>query len=340
MDNKKQRILTGITTTGEPHLGNYVGAIRPAVESSQRDDVVTFFFLADYHALVKNHDAEKLHTSTLALTAAWLACGLDIKRAIFYRQSDIPEIMELNWLLTCFTAKGLMNRSHAYKALVAENTQSKTKDPDRGITMGLFCYPILMTADILMFKANRVPVGRDQLQHVEMARDIAMRFNHHYGEEYFVLPEAEINDDVAILTGLDGRKMSKSHNNTIPLFASRDQLHKLIKRVRTNSLPPSAPKDPEDCPLFDLYKAFTSKEAQTNMRNRYAEGIAWSEMKEIVFELIDSIVSPYRQDYQELLNDPTYIESVLQQGAELARQTSVPFMQRLRSAIGIKTLAR
>ncbi|MGE3501422.1 MAG: tryptophan--tRNA ligase, partial [Porticoccaceae bacterium] len=204
-----ERVLTGITTTGIPHLGNYVGAIRPAIAESRRSDVESFFFLADYHALIKCQDPELVHRSTLEIAATWLALGLDPDNVVFYRQSDIPEIPELTWLLTCMTAKGLMNRSHAYKAVVQEN-EAAGEDPDFGITMGLFSYPILMAADILLFNAHRIPVGRDQIQHIEMARDIAQRFNHHYGE-HFVLPEAAVDDNVALLQGLDGRKMSKSY---------------------------------------------------------------------------------------------------------------------------------
>jgi tryptophanyl-tRNA synthetase len=212
----KQRVLTGITTTGTPHLGNYVGAIRPAIAASERADVQSFYFLADFHALIKCHDPVLVHQSTREIAATWLALGLDTDNAIFYRQSDVPEIPELCWMLTCMAAKGLMNRAHAYKASVDANVAAGD-DADFGITMGLYSYPILMAADILMFNANKVPVGKDQIQHIEMARDIAARFNHHYGE-HFVLPEALVDDDVAVLQGLDGRKMSKSYGNTIPLF--------------------------------------------------------------------------------------------------------------------------
>jgi len=211
--------LTGITTSGTPHLGNYVGAIRPTVEASSLSDRQGYFFLADYHALIKNQDRELLRRSRQEISASWLALGLDTDRAVFYRQSDVPEIMELTWILTCLTSKGLMNRAHAYKSVVQENLDSGANDADKAITMGLFCYPILMAADILMFRATHVPVGRDQTQHLEMARDIAQRFNHHYGE-HMVLPQAVVEDDTALLSGLDGRKMSKSYNNTIPLFAS------------------------------------------------------------------------------------------------------------------------
>ena len=213
----KKRVLTGVTTTGIPHLGNYVGAIRPAVRAAQNPDTESFLFLADYHGIIKCHEPEMIHQSTQAVAATWLACGLDPERTTFYRQSDIPEVMELNWILTCITAKGLMNRAHAYKAAVQANVENNQEDPDHGVEMGLYSYPILMTADILMFNANEVPVGRDQIQHVEMARDIAGRFNHRF-KEVFTLPEVKIDENVELLVGLDGRKMSKSYGNTIPLW--------------------------------------------------------------------------------------------------------------------------
>ena len=226
----KQRVLTGITTSGAPHLGNYVGAIRPAIEASRSGDFESFFFLADYHSLIKSQNPELVHQSTMEIAAAWLALGLDTDKVTFYRQSDIPEITELTWFLTCMTAKGLMNRAHAYKGAVQANEEAG-EDADFGINMGLFSYPILMAADILMFNAHQIPVGRDQIQHVEMARDVAGRFNHHYGE-HFVLPSAVVDDKVAILQGLDGRKMSKSYGNTIPLFLSAKKLKKHINKIK------------------------------------------------------------------------------------------------------------
>ena len=221
---KKTRVLTGITTTGTPHLGNYVGAIKPAIAASRQADVDSFLFLADYHALIKSRDAEGIHQSSKEIAATWLALGLDPEQVTFYRQSDVPEITELCWILTCWTAKGLMNRAHAYKAAVQANEENG-EDPDYAVTMGLFSYPVLMAADILIFDGEKIPVGKDQIQHVEMARDIAQRFNHHYGET-FSLPEAVVEDDVAVLQGLDGRKMSKSYGNTIPLFETEKNLKK------------------------------------------------------------------------------------------------------------------
>jgi tryptophanyl-tRNA synthetase len=331
----RETILTGITTTGTPHLGNYVGAILPAIAASRRDDVKTYYFLADYHSLVKCQDSERVQRSTLEVAATWLAAGLDTEQSVFYRQSAIPEVMELTWILTCMAAKGLMNRAHAYKAAVDENTRAQETDPDKGITMGLFCYPILMAADILMFNANKVPVGKDQIQHLEMTRDIAARFNYYYGE-HFVMPEAVIDENAAVLLGLDGRKMSKSYNNTIPLFVPAEQLRKLILRIKTNSQPPGDPKDPNTCTLFAIYQAFASEKEVIALRKRYAEGISWGEMKQFLFEYLNDHLAAPRERYEALLRSPDYIEEILKEGAARAREYSVPFLQRIRQAIGIR----
>ena len=331
------RVLTGITTTGTPHIGNYVGAIRPAVAASKASQDESFFLIADYHSLVKGEDSDAVAQSTLEIAASWLATGLDTE-SIFYRQSDIPEITELAWILTCMTAKGLMNRAHAYKAAVAENEASGNKDPDKGVTMGLFSYPILMAADILIFKANKIPVGRDQIQHVEMARDIAGRFNHHFGE-LLVLPEAVVGESNATLPGLDGRKMSKSYGNTIPLFAEEKPLRKSIMRIKTNSLEPGEPKDPDDSALFAIYSAFATPEEAAAMRVEYENGIAWGEMKKILFEYINDHLTPARDEYRRLMAEPGHVEGVLKQGAERAREISSPYLAEIREAVGIRALA-
>lgn len=327
--------LTGITTTGTPHLGNYAGAIRPAIAASRRSDVQSFYFLADYHALVKNQDPDALQKSSLEVAATWLALGLDTSRSVFYRQSDIPEIPELTWLLTTITAKGLMNRAHAYKAAVQVNQEADDADPDKGITMGLFSYPVLMAADILMFKAHRVPVGKDQKQHVEMARDIGQRFNHLFGE-HFVLPEAVIAPNTAVLSGLDGRKMSKSYNNTIPLFVPANQLRKLIMRIKTNSLEPGQPKETEGSTLFEIYQAFATPEETAALVRRYAEGAGWGDLKKELFEYLDAHLAEARSNYEKLIADPGHVEGVLKEGAERARSLSVPFMKELRYAVGLR----
>lgn len=332
-----ETVLTGITTTGTPHIGNYVGAIRPAVEASMRGDARSFFFLADYHSLVKSTDPDLVARSTLEIAAAWLAAGLDPDKVLLYRQSDIPEIPELAWILTCVTAKGLMNRGHAYKSAVAENEARGGKDPDRGITMGLFSYPILMTADILMFNAHKVPVGRDQKQHCEMARDIAARFNHHFGET-FVLPEADIREETAVLPGLDGRKMSKSYGNSIPLFLPENRLRKAIMKIKTNSQLPEEPKDPDASTLFAIYQAFATPEETEAVRVRYREGIGWGEMKQILFEYISDHLRAAREEHARLIAAPDHVERLLQQGAEKARAVSRPFLAEIRSRVGLRPL--
>jgi len=331
-------VLTGITTTGTPHIGNYVGAIRPAIAASRDDSHSSCLFLADYHSLVKSGKPDQMAQSTLEIAASWLAAGLDPERVVFYRQSDVPEIMELAWILTCMTAKGLMNRAHAYKAAVAENETTEARDPDQGITMGLFSYPILMAADILMFNADIVPVGRDQKQHVEMARDIAQRFNHHFGET-FRLPEAEISETTAVLPGLDGRKMSKSYDNTIPLFLSEKQLRKAIMKIKTNSLEPGEPKDPDDSALFAIYSAFATADEVKAMRGRCADGIAWGEMKQQVFEQINGEIGEMRVEYESLIADPAQVESKLRAGAFKAREISVPFLAEIRARVGVRALS-
>jgi tryptophanyl-tRNA synthetase len=330
--------LTGITTTGTPHIGNYVGAIRPGIAASLDAGKKNYYFLADFHALAKNEEPDRISRSTLEIAAAWLALGLDTDNATFYRQSDIPEIPELTWILTSMTAKGLMNRAHSYKAQVQANVDGGGNDPDKGITMALYSYPILMAADILMFGATKVPVGRDQKQHVEMARDIAQRFNHHYGD-LFVLPEPVIDDHTAVLAGLDGRKMSKSYNNTIPLFAPEKRLRKLIMKIRTNSLEPGEAKPIEGSTLYDIYKAFATESETRAVEKRYASGIGWGEMKQLLFEYINDRIGPAREEYERLLADPAIVEAELRKGAQRAREIAAPFLARIRHAVGIRPLA-
>ncbi len=329
-----QRVLTGIATTGAPHLGNYVGAILPALAAGRDPAVESFYFLADYHALAKCQDPERVRQARIAVAASWLASGLDPERSVFYCQSAVPEIPALYWMLCCVTAKGLMNRAHAYKAAVAGNAAGSGRDADLGVTLGLYSYPVLMSADILMFNAHRVPVGRDQLQHLEMTRDIAQRFNHLYGP-HFVLPEAVIEEHVAVLSGTDGRKMSKSYNNTIPLFEDIDTMRKRIMKIKTNSLAPGEPKDTAGCTLFQIYSAFASDAQRRGMVAAYADGVAWGEVKRTLFELLEAQLSGPRARYRELLSDIGEMEALLARGAERARSVSVPFMDRLRNAVGI-----
>ena len=331
----KTRVLTGITTTGTPHLGNYVGAVKPAIHASQTPDVESFYFLADLHALIKAQDPRRVQQSRLEIAATWLALGLDTDNAVFYRQSDIHEIPELTWLLSCVCAKGLMNRAHAYKAAVADNEALGNQDMDKGVSMGLFGYPVLMAADILMFKANKVPVGRDQIQHIEMARDMAGRFNHIYKGDYFTLPEAVVDENVEVLRGLDGRKMSKSYDNTIPLFVSEKKLQKLVRKIKTNSLEPGEPKDPDTCTLFQIFSAFATPEETRAMRADYENGIGWGDAKNRVFEYVNEHLREPRERYNALLEDPGHIERVLQQGADKARAEAQPLMERLREVVGL-----
>ena len=328
------RVLTGITTTGTPHLGNYVGAIRPAVAASRDPSVDAYLFLADYHALIKNQNPDEVAQSSREIAATWLALGLDPENTYFYRQSDIPEITELSWVLTCSAAKGLMNRAHAYKAAVQTNEDSG-EDPDFGITMGLFSYPVLMAADILIFNAHQVPVGRDQIQHVEMARDIAQRFNHHYGET-FTLPQAVVDDHVAVLQGLDGRKMSKSYGNTIALFGTPKQLQKSINKIKTNLLEPGEPKDPEDSTVFQVWCAFADEAERESMRQAFADGIAWGEAKKQLFERVNDELAPAREIYDRLMANPEEVESILKHGAQRLRPQSTALLEKVRHAVGLR----
>ena len=333
----KTRVLTGITTSGTPHLGNYVGAIRPAIRSTHQPDVDAFFFLADYHALIKCEDPARIAQSRLQIAATWLAAGLDPETVHFYRQSDIAEIPELSWLLTCVTAKGLMNRAHAYKASVDANREQGVEDDD-GVTMGLYSYPILMAADILMFNAHEVPVGRDQVQHLEMARDIAQRFNHLYGGQtpWFVLPQAVVDDDVAVLKGLDGRKMSKSYNNTIPLFeGGAAAIKSAVARIVTDSLEPGQPKDPYASNLLPIYQAFAKPEQTAAFIDNLKQGMGWGQAKAELVDVIEAELAPLRQRYEQIITKPDYIEDVLQAGASKARAIATPFMAQLREAVGL-----
>jgi tryptophanyl-tRNA synthetase len=340
------RVLTGITTSGIPHLGNYVGAIRPTVAASRAPGTQNFYFLADMHALIKVQDPAKVQRSTLEIAASWLACGLepDNERVWFYRQSEIIEIPELTWFLTCVAGKGILNRAHAYKAAVDKN-RAEHEDDDFGITAGLFMYPVLMAADILVFNAHKVPVGRDQVQHIEMARDFAQRFNHLYGdpaaEPHLVLPEAVIEEHVATLPGLDGRKMSKSYDNTIPLFCTREELKKLIFSIVTDSRAPGEAKNTEGSALFQLYQAFAREEETAAMREAYAQGIGWGDAKQKLFERIDAELTPMRERYNALMAEPQKIETMLREGARVARERhGLPLMRRLREAVGFRDLSK
>lgn len=332
-----QRVLTGVTTTGTPHLGNYVGAIGPAIAASRESGVESFLFMADYHALIKCDDPARVARSRLEIAATWLACGLDPQRVTFYRQSDIPEIPELNWLLTCVTGKGLMNRAHAYKAATDANRADGVEEDD-GVTMGLFCYPVLMAADILMFNAHRVPVGRDQVQHIEMARDIASRFNHLYGQgrELFVLPQAQVDEAVALLPGLDGRKMSKSYDNTLPLFQGGARaLRETVARIVTDSRAPGEPKETEGSALVAIHDALATPQERQAFHADLRAGLAWGEAKARTTALLEAHIAPMREQYEALMARPDNIEDILLDGARKARAVAAPFLQELRAAVGL-----
>jgi len=332
------RVLTGITTTGTLHLGNYVGAIRPAVAASRAPGVESFFFMADFHALIKCDEPDRIARSSRAIAATWLAAGLDPERVVFYRQSDIPEIPELTWLLTCVTAKGQMNRAHAYKAAV-DAAVAAGEEPDANVSMGLFSYPVLMAADILMFNAHKVPVGKDQVQHIEMARDAAQRFNHLFGQgqELFTLPEAVTDAEMELLPGLDGRKMSKSYDNVIPLFEGGSAaLKDAVARIVTDSKLPGEPKDPEGQALVTIYDAFATAEQRAAFRAALRGGLGWGEAKQQLVALIEGQIGPMRQRYADLMAHPEQLEAILLTGAAKARAIAAPFLKRLRAAVGLR----
>jgi len=329
----KKRILTGITTTGIPHIGNYIGAIRPAIEFAKGSDE-SFFFLADYHSIIKNNNSTEISASVKNIALAWLSCGLDTETTYFYRQSDVPEILELSWILNCITSKGLMNRAHAYKAAISEND----KDVDKGINMGLFSYPILMAADILMFDTTHVPVGSDQIQHLEMTRDIAARFNHIY-DQLFTLPEPIIQKEDKVVPGLDGRKMSKSYQNIIPLLESEKKLKKSIMKIVTNSLEPGVPKDYKNCTVFELYKNFANEKEISLLKDSYEDGISWGEAKEVLFNAINHELTPVRDKYSEFVNDESLINDLLSDGAKKARILAKEKISKIREVIGIKRIS-
>ena len=329
----KKRILTGITTTGIPHIGNYIGAIRPAIELAQGSDE-SFFFLADYHSIIKNQNVDEIKNSVENVALAWLSCGLDPSNTNFYRQSDVPEILELSWILNCVTSKGLMNRAHAYKSETSKNTS----DPDKGITMGLFSYPILMAADILMFDSTHVPVGSDQIQHLEMTRDIAARFNHLF-KPLLTLPEPIIQEKEEVVLGTDGKKMSKSYGNVIPLLENEKVLKKSIMKIVTNSLEPGEPKDSQNCTVFDLYKYFATESEINTFQKSYDNGISWGEAKEILFDSINKELQPIRTKYEELSENKDHINDLLSDGAKKTRIIAKEKILQIREAVGLTKIS-
>ena len=327
----RKRILTGITTTGTPHIGNYLGAIKPALELVDAEND-SFFFLADYHALIKQTDSSEIEKSVKDVALSWLASGLDPEISNFYRQSDIPEVHELTWILSCCAAKGLLNRAHAYKSFVSENIKSGS-DEDKGIHLGLFSYPVLMTADILIFNATHVPVGPDQAQHMEMARDIAGKFNHTYSN-LLTIPETIIQNEISV-PGIDGRKMSKSYDNIIPFLSNEKTLKKSIARIITNSLEPGEPKDHQSCTLFQLFLFFASNEEVESMKQAYKDGISWGDVKKELFKVINNELMPIREKYLELIDDPNLLNDLFAAGASKVRPQAQELIEKMREVTGI-----
>lgn len=324
--------LTGIKPTGIPHIGNYFGAIKPAIDLISKEDFDGYYFIADYHALNFMKNKEDLNKYTKEIACTWLACGLDPNRIVFYKQSLVPEVTELNWLLNNVTSKGLMNRAHAYKALV-EKSVANGGDPDALVNMGLYCYPILMAADILLFNTKIVPVGLDQKQHVEMARDIAKAFNKLYGYT-FVVPTEYIQEETATIPGLDGRKMSKSYGNQIPLFCDEATLKKLISSIKTDSSLPTEPKS-TNCALFDFYKLFATKEQTNAFAEKFAKGISWADAKKELFEIANAYLSPMREKYNYYMNHYDEVEKILAEGSKKARVIAKETIARARKAVGL-----
>ena len=328
------RVLTGIKPTGSPHIGNLLGAIRPALKLAD-EGLEAMYFIADYHALTTIKKADELRQLTYEVAATWLAMGLDPTRTLFYRQSDVPEIFELTWIFECFTSKGWMNKAHAYKAIVAERLEKGEQDVDAEINMGIYSYPVLMAADILTFDIDLVPVGKDQQQHVEIARDIGQRINHTVGRTVLRLPSAKIDENTAVVPGIDGKKMSKSYGNQIPLFAPPKQMKKIVNQIVTDSTPPEVPKDPDASTIFAIYKALASPDETRALAERYRAGIGWGDAKKALLDRIEAEVGEARPRYDALMADTTKIDALLAQGAEKARKTARATLDRVRSAIGI-----
>ncbi|MCL2320406.1 MAG: tryptophan--tRNA ligase [Treponema sp.] len=329
----KKISLTGIKPTGDLHIGNYFGAIKPALELAKTYDAR--YFIADYHALNTMKNPKELNASIREVAAGWLAAGLDPEKILFYRQSSIPEVFELTAMLMAFTSKGLMNRAHAYKAAVQENNE-KGDDPDAGINMGLFTYPVLMAADIIIFDSDVVPVGKDQKQHVEMAQDIAQSVNANYGQQVLKVPQVVVQESVAVVPGLDGRKMSKSYGNVIPLFSTEKNLRKTIMRIVTNSQAVEEPKDPDSSQIYLLYKLFATPEEQAALAGRYRSGgMGWGEAKEELFRVVNRELAPVRERFEAIMADIPALEKILARGAEKARPIAAATVKRFRKAAGI-----
>jgi len=330
-------VLTGIKPTGTPHLGNYVGAIKPVLEMAQNNKSV--IFIADMHALNTIEDAKIVSKYSYEIAATFLALGLNPEKTIFFRQSDVPEVTQLAALLSNVTPKGLMNRAHSYKAKIEKNKE-QGEDIDAGVNMGLYTYPILMAADILLYGSDIVPVGKDQKQHVEFARDIAGSFNHIYGKDILKLPEPYIREETGIIPGLDGRKMSKSYDNYIPIFAPENQLKKLVMRIVTDSKTPDEPKNPDESSIFNLYKHFASATEIEDLRQRFVHGgMGYGTAKQILFDAINEKLKNARARYENLINNPGEIDAILVSGAKKARALAKPVLNRVSNAMLGKDIA-
>ncbi|MBV9142327.1 MAG: tryptophan--tRNA ligase [Pseudonocardiales bacterium] len=328
----KKRALTGIKPTGAPHIANYIGAIRPALALTDQYD--SYYFIADYHALTVIKNPQEFTDLTYQVAAAWLAMGLDPAQSTIYRQSDLPETFELSWILSCVTPKGMLNRAHAYKAAVDQAAEEGTADVDANVNMGLYCYPVLMAADIILFSAHVVPVGRDQSQHVEYARDIAQKFNHTYGPTLQV-PELLLSPTAATIIGSDGRKMSKSYGNQIPLFADTATLRKLIRRYKTDSTGADEPKDADNSGLFQIYREIAPVEDADDVKKALEAGhMSWGQLKDIVFKAVDGFLTEPRERYRALMADRRQVDRILAAGAEKARLEAQHLLARVRDAIG------
>ena len=330
----QKTIVTGIKPTGRVHLGNYIGAIKPALEQARNEELDPVYFVADYHGLTKVRDQKQMQELSYGIAATWLALGLDPNKVIFYRQSDVPEIFELSWILACFTPKGLMNRAHAYKAIVDKN-RKEDREEDEGVNMGLFTYPILMASDILLFQSHYVPVGKDQIQHVEIARDLATAFNHQFGET-FTMPDHIVDENTSVIPGLDGRKMSKSYHNTIPLFEEPTKLKKVINRITTDSTGPEEPKNPETSTVFALYKEFASEEQKIEMRKKFKEGIGWGDAKKELFLVMNDFLTEPREAFRYYMSHTDELDRILEEGAQKARAKAQPLLQEVKRKLGIR----
>lgn len=324
-DPRPRRSLSGIKSTGTPHLGNYLGMIRPAIQLQETHD--SYYFVADYHALTTERDPVAMKRATYEIAATFLALGLDPSRSAFFRQSDVPEVNELAWFLSCVVTMGELERGHAYK--------SKKDEGEAGRTVhGVFAYPVLMAADILIYDSNVVPVGKDQVQHVEMARDMAMRFNHHFGET-FVIPEAAVRQEVMTIPGIDGRKMSKSYDNGIEVFMPTKKLKQRCMQIVTDSTPLEAPKDPKNDNVLALYRYFATPEEVADIEAKYrAGGFGYGHAKVALFEALERHLGPAREKYDKLLSDLDSLEDILRMGAKKARAVAQEVTGRAREKIG------